>query len=287
MNTTRTTNARVALVVGASSGMGAATAKHLAAQGWMVYAAARRIERLQQLGGGIRPLSIDVSDSAAVAKAVDSVIAASGQIDALVNCAGWAHLGALESMPLDEARAMFEVNVFGLAAAMQAVIPHMRVRGRGHIVNVASIAGRIPFPLSTWYVASKHAVVGLSASAAFELNQFGIEIAVVEPGAIVTEFGEVMDASLDSNTTGPYAPMLDRVRQLADDSYAKQGVGPEVIAKRIEAILNTAKPSLHYVEPRYARRDLLIAKLIPARWFRGLVNWQAGIVTAEVENVAS
>lgn len=272
--------ARVALVVGASSGMGAATARHLAAKGWTVYAAARRVDRLQQLGAGIHPLALDVSDSAAVAEAVASVIAVSGHIDALVNCAGWAHLGSLEEMPLDDARAMFEVNVFGLAAVMQAVIPHMRTRGRGHIVNVASIAGRIAFPFSTWYVASKHAVVGLSASAAFELNQFGIQIAVVEPGAVVTEFGEVMDASLNSFAPGPYAAMLTRIRKLADDSYRKQGVGPEVIAQRIAAILDDPQPRLHYVEPAYARRDVLIAKLLPARWFRALVNWQAGLTKA-------
>lgn len=270
-------NARVALVVGASSGIGAATARHLAQRGWIVYAAARRLERLQQLGGRILPLQMDVSDPASIAAGIDAVVVGAGCIDALVNCAGWGSIGALEQTPLDEARRMFDVNVFGLAAVMQQVVPQMRLQSRGHIVNVASIAGRIPFPLSCWYVASKHAVVGLSASAAFELNRFGIQIAVVEPGAILTEFSDGLGASPDAHASGAYAGMLSSVRQFADDSYRQQGVGPEAIAERIERILDEAKPRLHYVDPAYARLDVLVGSLLPARWFRRLVNWKAGI----------
>ena len=268
---------RVVLVVGASSGIGAATAQQLQANGWTVYAAARRIDRLQQLGAGIRPLALDVADSANVATAISQVLGEAGQIDALINCAGWGGIGALEEMPLSEARRMFEVNVFGLAEVMQQVIPHMRARGCGHIVNVASMAGRIAFPMSSWYVATKHAVVGLSASAAFELNQLGIQIAVVEPGAILTEFSDGLDASPDAKASGPYVDMLARTRKMADDIYQKSGVQPVVIAECIEAILNDPQPRLHYIEPFYAKRDVLIGNLLPARWFRKLVNWQAGL----------
>jgi short-subunit dehydrogenase len=267
--------ARVALVVGASSGIGAATAKLLAQQGWTVYAAARRVERLQQLGAGIRPLALDVGDPTAIATALGTLMSETGRIDALVNCAGWGGIGALEFTPLDEARRMFEVNVFGLAAVMKQVIPHMRARGQGHIVNVASMAGLMPFPLSSWYVASKHAVVGLSASAAFELNQCGIQIAVVEPGAIVTEFSEGIDASPDDFAGDPYATLCAQMRRFADHSYRTQGVGPEVIARRVAGILDDPKPRLHYIDPAYARRDVLLAKLLPARWFRALVLKQA------------
>ncbi|MES2259393.1 MAG: SDR family NAD(P)-dependent oxidoreductase [Pseudomonadota bacterium] len=268
---------RVALVVGASSGIGAQTARQLAGDGWIVYAAARRLDRLQQLGGGVRPLVMDVADGASIAAALGILLAACGRLDALVNCAGWGGIGALEQTPLDEARRMFEVNLFGLAAVMQQVTPVMRAQGRGHIVNVASVAGRMPFPLSSWYVASKHAVVGLSASAAFELNLFGIQIAVVEPGAILTEFSEGLDASPDAHASGPYAGLLASVRQLAERSYRTQGVPPSVIAERIGAILNDPRPRLHHVMPAYARRDVWLSRLLPARWFRHLVNWQAGI----------
>ncbi len=164
---------------------------------------------------------------------------------------------------------------FGLAAVMKQVIPHMRARGQGHIVNVASMAGLMPFPLSSWYVASKHAVVGLSASAAFELNQCGIQIAVVEPGAIVTEFSEGIDASPDDFAGDPYATLCAQMRRFADHSYRTQGVGPEVIARRVAGILDDPKPRLHYIDPAYARRDVLLAKLLPARWFRALVLKQA------------
>lgn len=275
----KTDKTRVALVVGASSGIGAATAQHLAAQGWIVYAAARRLERLQQLGGGIFPLAMDVSDRPSVVTAISTVINASGHIDALVNCAGGGSLGALEMTPVADARRMFEVNLFGLAEVMRQVIPHMRQRRQGHIVNVASIAGRIPFPLSSWYVASKHAVVGLSASAAFELNQFGIQIAVVEPGAILTEFSDGLDASPEAHASGPYAALQASMRNLADDSYRKQGVPAKLIAVCIVKILNDPQPRLHYIEPLYAKRDILIGQLLPARWFRRLVNWQAGVQT--------
>lgn len=266
--------ARVALVVGASSGIGEATARHLAKQGWIVYGAARRIERLHAVGGTLRALKMDVQDTASIARGVRQVLGAEGRIDALVNCAGWGSVGALEETPLEEARRMFDVNVFGLAAVMQQVLPSMRSQGYGHIVNVASIAGRMAFPMAAWYVASKHAVVGLSSAAAYELNQCGIEIALVEPGAVHSEFSAGLAGD---ERPGPYRALLACCRRFADAQYRKHGVGPELIARTVASILNDPKPRLHYVAPAYARRDLLVAALLPARTLRRLVNWMAGI----------
>src|SRR5262245_52781560 len=154
---------KVAIVTGASSGIGESTARRLRALGYTVYAAARRVDRMAGLAAdGIRVVRLDVTDDASMSALVDHVVAESGRIDVLVNNAGYGSYGAVEDVPLAEARRQFEVNVFGLARLTQLVLPHMRRQGAGRIVNISSIGGKIHEPLGGWYHATKFAVEGLS-----------------------------------------------------------------------------------------------------------------------------
>ena len=180
----------VALVTGASSGIGAATAQRLNGLGYVVYGLARRVDRMAGLDRiGVRTLAVDVTDEQAPAAAIEQIIAEQGRIDVLVNNAGYGSYGALEDVPLSEARYQFEVNVFGLARLIQLVLPHMRRQGSGRIINISSIGGKIYEPLGDWYHAAKFAVEGLSDSLRVELRPFGIDVVIIEPGAIRTEWG--------------------------------------------------------------------------------------------------
>ena len=148
---------RTALVTGASSGIGEDTARRLQALGCIVYGAARRTDRLQALAAdGIRPLAMDVTDDASVTAGVNRILEETGSIDLLVNNAGYGSYGAIEDVPIDEARRQFEVNVFGLARLTQLVSPHMRVQGSGTIINISSIGGRLTTPLGGWYLSLIH-----------------------------------------------------------------------------------------------------------------------------------
>src|SRR3954470_17639690 len=184
--------ARVALVTGASSGIGAAAARRLHADGFTVYAVARRVERMKDLTDlGIRVEPVDVTDDASMTALVGTILAEAGRIDVLVNNAGYGSYGALEDVPIDEARRQFEVNVFGLARLTQLVLPQMRSRRSGRIVNISSMGGRIYEPLGSWYHATKFAVEGLSDSLRMELAPFGIQVVVIQPGAIRTEWAAI------------------------------------------------------------------------------------------------
>jgi NAD(P)-dependent dehydrogenase (short-subunit alcohol dehydrogenase family) len=178
----------VALVTGASSGIGEATALSLQAAGYLVYGAARRVDRMTSLADkGVRVLAMDITDEASMAAGVKQILADNDGIDVLVNNAGFGSYGALEDVPMDDARYQFEVNLFGMARLIQLVLPAMRKQRSGRIINVSSIGGKIYEPMGGWYHATKFAVEGLSDSLRLELAPFGIQVVVVEPGAIRTE----------------------------------------------------------------------------------------------------
>src|SRR5215207_11623280 len=179
----------VALITGASSGIGEATAVELLRRGFTVYGAARRVDRMAALADrGVHVIEMDVTDDASMTSGVERVIREQGRIDVLVNNAGYGSYGALEDVPLDEARRQFEVNVFGLARLTQLVLPHMRAQRDGYIVNISSMGGKIWEPLGSWYHASKFAVEGLSDSLRVEVAEFGIKVVIIEPGTIRSEW---------------------------------------------------------------------------------------------------
>ena len=200
-------SSKVAIVTGASAGIGEATAAALLAHGYRVYAGARRVDRMQPLAdAGAVVRSLDVTDEASMTGFVAEVLAAEGRVDVLVNNAGYGSYGALEDVPIDEARRQFEVNVFGLARMTQLVLPTMRAQREGYVVNISSIGGKIWEPLGSWYHATKFAVEGLSDSLRMELKPHGVHVVVIEPGAIATEWrGISAEHALGASGDGPYA----------------------------------------------------------------------------------
>lgn len=185
-------NSKVALVTGASSGIGAATALKLKSLGYTVYAAARRVDRMRDLAkAGINVLALDVTDDASMQAGIDSIISMSGRIDVLVNNAGYGSYGAVEDVSLQEARTQFDVNVFGAVRLIQLALPHMRRNRSGTIVNITSMGGKIHTPLGAWYHGTKFALEAISDCLRMEVQPFGIDVVVVEPGGIKTEWAGI------------------------------------------------------------------------------------------------
>lgn len=237
---------RVVLITGASSGIGEATAVRLAAAGFTVYGAARRIDRIAALPGVI-PVAMDITDDAQVAAAVDRVISEQGRIDVLVNNAGYAQYGPVEDTTIDAARRQFDVNLFGLARLTQLVIPHMRDQGSGTIVNISSMGGRIYTPLGAWYHATKHALEGWSDCLRVELKPQGIDVVIVEPGSISTEFSEVLSEH-SADVSAPYRGLNDTVaRTMADPAFRSKSSPPSLIAETILTALQASKPKSRYM----------------------------------------
>ena len=242
---------RVALVTGASSGIGAATASKLVTAGYVVYGAARRIDRIAELPGVI-PIQMDITDEPEVLAAVERITSEQGRLDVLINNAGFAQYGPVEEVSIDAARYQFEVNLFGLGRLTQLVIPHMRAQGSGTIVNISSMGGRIYTPLGAWYHATKHALEGWSDCLRVELKPLGIDVVIIEPGSITTEFTEVVarhSGDLPAfGATSPYRDLTDKVlRTMADPDFVRKSSPPSVIADTILAALSTSKPKSRYM----------------------------------------
>ena len=266
---------KIVLVTGASSGIGEATARRLLAEGCVVYAAARRTERMQGLAAaGARLLRMDLTDDASITAAMDALRHAEGRLDALVNNAGYGSYGALEDVPLDEGRRQFEVNVFGLARLIQLTTPLMRVQGTGTIVNVTSIGGRMHEPMGSWYHATKFAVEGLSDCLRMELAPFGIHVVVVEPGAIRTEWSGIAAAGLlrYSGRTAYAEAAAAHARMLAASDASSMASPPEVVARTIARALRARRPRTRYATGGGARTILLLRRLLSDRAFDAVMR---------------
>jgi NAD(P)-dependent dehydrogenase (short-subunit alcohol dehydrogenase family) len=214
---------KVVLITGCSSGIGRATALRLAGAGWKVYATARRPETLSELvEAGCKTLALDVTDEQSMAVAVAQIEQAEGAIGVLINNAGYSQSGAIETVPLDAVRRQFETNVFGLVRLTQLVLPKMRAQRWGKIVNVGSMGGKLSFPGGGHYHASKHALEAISDAMRYELAGFGIDVILLEPGLITTEFGETATASMaDVELPGddPYATFNTTVGAVTKGAY--------------------------------------------------------------------
>jgi short-subunit dehydrogenase len=198
-------SAGVALVTGASSGIGEAIALELNRLGFVTYAAARRTDQMEHLKGiGIRVLRLDLTDSLSIHDCIAAIRKESGGIDLLVNSAGYGLYGSVEEVALDEARHQLQVNLFGLAEITKLVLPEMRSRRKGKIVNISSVGGVASSPYGGWYHASKFALEGLSSSLRQELSPFGVDVVIVRPGAIRSGWRVVAGESLLRNSgSGP------------------------------------------------------------------------------------
>jgi NAD(P)-dependent dehydrogenase (short-subunit alcohol dehydrogenase family) len=266
--------AKTAIVTGASAGIGEATCLALVDKGFTVYAVARRADRMAHLADkGIVPVSADVTDDASMVALVDKVVSETGRVDVLVNNAGYGSYGALEEVPMDEARRQFDVNIFGLARLTQLVLPHMRSQGSGRIINISSVGGRIWEPLGAWYHATKFAVEGLSDSLRAELRPHGIDVIVIQPGAIKTEWAAISAENLKTASSIPaYA---DQVRVgaavLAKADTVRGASPPSTVAKTIARAATARRPRTRYATGGGARSVLLFNKILSDRgWDRAI-----------------
>jgi NADP-dependent 3-hydroxy acid dehydrogenase YdfG len=266
---------KIALVTGASSGIGEATARALMASGHKVFAGARRLDRMAGLAAaGATPLKLDVTDDASMVAAIEAIKAGAGRLDVLVNNAGYGSYGALEDVPLDEARRQFNVNVFGLARLCQLVLPIMRVQKSGKIVNITSIGGKIWEPTGSWYHATKFAVEGLSDCLRVEVEGFGIDVIIIEPGAIRTEWaGIARDGLLQRSSGGAYAEQAKgHARVLAAAATSSFASPPTVVAKTIVRAVNARRPKTRYATGGGARTILFLRAILPDRMFDRLMR---------------
>jgi short-subunit dehydrogenase len=256
------TNLGVALVTGASSGIGHATAKALQNAGFRVFGTSRRAAA--ERSGGVTVLSCDVTDDASVAKLVDEVLTEAGRIDLLVNNAGIGLLGGAEESSAAQAQALFDVNVFGVLRVTNAVLPTMRRQRKGRIINISSIMGLIPAPYNALYASTKHALEGYSESLDHELRTFGIRVALIEPGFTRTSFEENLmkpDRSLaayDSGRAGMEVQMRNGVQA---------GDAPAVVAETVVKAATTAVPRRRYTAGRLARQVRIMRRFVPESAF--------------------
>lgn len=261
----------VAIVTGASSGIGESTCYALRRNGFHVYAAARRVEQMQPLASaGIQVERVDVTDDGSMVALVDRVVSAAGRIDVLVNNAGYGSYGALEDVAMDEARRQFDVNVFGLARLTQLVLPHLRARRSGRIINMSSMGGKIHEPLGGWYHATKFAVEGLSDSLRMELAPFGIHVVVIEPGAIKTEWAGIAAEHVRAvSADGPYAQQARGVAAVLDAASrpGTRGSSPDVVAEAVVKAATARRPRTRYVVGLGARQVLFARTVLTDRGF--------------------
>ncbi|RMG55764.1 MAG: oxidoreductase [Bacteroidetes bacterium] len=269
---------KVILLTGASSGIGKDAALRLIREGHTVYGAARRVEQMQELvAAGGHALALDITQEAQIQAAVDQVIAEQGRIDVLVNNAGYAIYGSVEETPIEDARRQFEVNLFGLARLTQLVLPHMRAQGSGTIINMSSMGGKIYTPMGAWYHATKHALEGWSDCLRLELAPLGIHVVIIEPGAIATEFGDVMMAPMLARSgQGPYQHMAQATAAAVQGSYDKPGASspPSVISKLISQAVRARKPRTRYAAGKFAKPMMFLRKWSSDRLFDRLVMSQ-------------
>jgi len=254
---------KVALVTGASSGIGKSIVQQLLQDGWIVYGAARRVEKMADIAAaGAKVLPLDVTDEASMTAAVQTLLSTEGRIDALVNNAGYGSYGAIEDVPLPEAKRQFEVNVFGLIGLTQLVLPAMREARSGTIVNISSMGGRIWMPIGGWYHATKHALEVLSDALRVETKPFGIRVVVVQPGAIQSEWSSIAAQTLRDTSKGSlYSAMAEPMARILN--HYPNASSPDVVAKAVSLAVNGRNPKRRYATPMDAKLLIFLRWLLP------------------------
>ena len=252
---------KVVLITGASSGIGFTTAKSLAEQGHKVYGAARRVEKMEELKQfGVMPIKMDVTSEESVSEAVEQVIAAK--------------YGAVEDVSIDEARRQFEVNVFGLAILTKKVLPYMRAQHSGTIINVSSMGGRLTTYFGAWYHATKYAVEAFSDALRMEVSDFGINVSLIEPGGIKTDWGFIAaDHLAESAKGGAYEKQATKTAEGMRRQYSGNMMSdPKVISKAISKAVNARRPKTRYLIGFMAKPMVWMHTILPTRWFDYIVK---------------
>lgn len=261
---------KVIMITGASSGMGKDFAMALLKKGHLVYGLARRVDKMEDLvQAGGKAIAMDIMDESQVQKAVDQVISEQGNVDVLINNAGFAIYGTVEEVPLDQARRQFEVNIFGLASLTQKVIPVMREKKSGRIINISSMGGKMYTLMGAWYHATKHALEGWSDCLRIELKPFGIDVVIIEPGGIATEFSNVFQENLQGDVeNGPYADALQKIIKSTKEMNEKGQLSPpSVITKLIIQAVHSKNPKTRYVAGAFAKPLMFMRKYLGDRTF--------------------
>lgn len=263
------------LITGASSGIGYDAARMLAEQGHRVYAAARRVELMEPLKTlGVHVIKMDVTDEASMQQGVEEVIRAEGRIDVLINNAGYGFFGAIEAVPLAEARRQLEVNVFGLARLTQLVLPQMRRQGSGRIINTSSIAGKMVIYMGGWYNVTKYAVEAFSDALRMETKPFGIDVVMIEPGAIKTNWGPIAAQHLRESSAGSAYEEIGTQWAGNIDWFYKTNMlsSPSVIAKAISRAVNSRHPKARYCCGRFSHAGKIAHAIMPTRWWDAMMR---------------
>lgn len=266
---------KVILITGASSGIGYDSALALASQGHKVYAAARRMERMEPLREkGVVTLHLDITDDASLAACVRSLIEAEGRIDVLVNNAGYGYLGAIENVPMEEARRQMEVNLFGLARLTQTVLPYMREQHAGRIINVSSVAGKAVIPFGGWYNVSKFAVEAFSDALRMESRNFGIQVCIIEPSGIKTDWGMIAADNLETSSKGSaYEAKAMQMSGMLRWAYSTNLLsGPDRVTHSIVRAVNARRPRTRYRPGMGALTIIGLHAILPARWWDALTT---------------
>lgn len=266
---------KVALVTGASAGMGKSIARDLLKKGVVVYATARRTEKMEDLKqAGARILALDVTSQSSIDQAIETINKESGGVDILINNAGYGSYGAVEDVAMEEAKRQFDVNLFGLAAVTKAVIPGMRAKKWGKIVNISSMGGKIYTPLGAWYHASKHALEGWSDCLRFELKPFGIDVIIIEPGGVQSEWADIAsDQFMKVSGKGNYADLAIKNQKLFDDTYKTgRASAPEVVSSTVIKALTSKRPATRYRTGYMAKLAVFSRWLMPDKLFDTYLN---------------
>ncbi|NBH07610.1 oxidoreductase [Amycolatopsis sp. SID8362] len=263
----------ICLITGASAGIGRATALELLKAGHVVYGAARRLSKMDELrAAGGHPLAMDARDESDLDRVVRTILDEQGRIDVLINNAGTVLHGAAEDVPLDAARDQFQVNLFAPARLVQLALPAMRAHGSGRIVNVSSIGGEISLPLGAWYYASKHALEAYSDTLRMEVRPFGIDVVIVQPGIIRTEFEDHTAAELREHSGhGAYREMAEAMARQAETGLA-DGTDPAVVAQTIRRAVEADTPETRYAVGLHAEKLLELNRSLPDREFDDLAT---------------
>ena len=256
---------KVILITGASSGIGKDTAISLIKHGHVVYGAARRLEMMRDIvQAGGHAIKMDILKEKNIDDVVNQIIKEQSRVDVLINNAGYGLWGAVETISIDEAKRQFDVNIFGLAYLTKKIIPIMRKQKSGKIINMSSMGGKVYTPFGAWYHATKYALEGWSDCLRIELKSFGIDVILIEPGVIKTEFQDVMmDSTVERSIGTPYEKKLKALEKATQEMYAR-GIGspPSTITKLIIKAINSHNPKRRYVGGLFAKPMLFIKK-----WF--------------------
>jgi NAD(P)-dependent dehydrogenase (short-subunit alcohol dehydrogenase family) len=268
------------LITGCSTGIGRATVERLLKSGWKVTATARRLETIKDLAdAGARTLPLDVTDEASMAAAVKAVEQEDAAVGVLINNAGYGLQGPVEEVSMDELRRQFETNVFGLVRMCQLVLPGMRRQGWGRIVNLSSIGGRLTFPGGGPYHGTKHAIEAISDVLRFEVRPFGVKVILVEPGTVLTPFGDTALASIEgAKDTGPYAGFKEGLTETVEGAYkgrlSRMGISADKVARVIEKAIGARRPRSRYPVGAPARMGIMTRRVTPDRVFDAVLRSQ-------------